>query len=73
MTGINIEPEVDPHPVQRVGLFANGMVMVFCVEGHQIPQYQGPWEEVKDVLLNTVSERDSTIREGYFDQGEAKQ
>ena len=31
-------------------VFANGMVMAFAANGEQIPEYQGPYDEVKDKI-----------------------
>jgi hypothetical protein len=31
--------------------FQNGMVMAFDQNGEQVPEYQGPWHEVRNKLI----------------------
>ena len=33
----------------------SGMCMVFDVQGEQIAEYQGPWEEIKEEILRDAS------------------
>ena len=37
--------------ITAVYVFANGMAMVFDQFGHQMPDYQGVWEEVKEKVM----------------------
>ncbi len=43
------EQERDPR-IKTVILWQNGMVMVFGQDGQQLPEYQGPVEEVRDKI-----------------------
>jgi hypothetical protein len=36
--------------IASVTLYANGMVMVFGIDGEQIPEYQGRYDEVKEKI-----------------------
>lgn len=37
--------------ITHVVRWENGMVMVFDQHGQQMPDYQGPWEEMRDKIL----------------------
>lgn len=36
--------------IEAVYRFPNGMVMVFDIEGKQIPRYQGKWSEMRELI-----------------------
>jgi hypothetical protein len=36
--------------IQNVYVYENGMVMVFDEKGHQMPAYQGRWEQMKAAI-----------------------
>ena len=42
--------------IKNVVRWMNGMVMVFDIEGEQIPEYQGRWDEMKDIILRDKPE-----------------
>lgn len=57
--GEEAEVEVKETPPPRIAaayLFANGMVMVFDDAGQQVPELQGPKEEVFKRLMAAVDE-----------------
>jgi hypothetical protein len=37
--------------IQKIIRLKNDMVMVFDEEGEQMPEYQGPYDEVRDRIL----------------------
>lgn len=37
--------------IVKVLVFRNGMVMVFNECGQQLPEYQGMWDEKRDLIL----------------------
>jgi hypothetical protein len=41
---------VTNHRIAIVYVFENGMTAVFDHNGRQLPDYQGPWEEVRDLI-----------------------
>jgi hypothetical protein len=49
--------------ISRVYRFQNDMVMVFDEHGKQIPEFQGPFEEVKEKI--EVSASPATVFSGW--------
>jgi hypothetical protein len=58
----------DTQKVKSVYLFDNGMVMVFDEQGHQIPELQGPEEEVSASIRQRM-DPDRTEVYGFFGAG----
>ncbi len=40
--------------IASVHIFLNGMAMVFDGSGNQLPEFQGPWNEKKEAILNAI-------------------